>query len=247
MTGTKTKRGPSERAKRPTRSSAGASFSCFQCGAKVSYDSDRCPKCRSSYIKGLKEEDVDELLKAEKALDEPFVDFVEAHGSTVVHFDADISMMNLLDDEGADPGFVSECSNCGTVVEINTSRCPMCGSALEHLNVGLVDMFADMEFDPQPSEDADCPYCGEHVTLRSGDCPSCGKTVGFKDAHDPALKVSPVLKARDVVFLHLDIATGEIDILKRNTARHCYDQMSLHLNGAGNGEAAKGRSGLSRG
>mgnify|MGYP001029601893 CR=1 FL=1 len=53
--------------------------------------------------------------------------------------------------------------------------------------------------------------------------------------------------ARDVVFLHLDIATGEIDILRRNTARHCYDQMSLHLKGAGNGEAAKGRSGLSRG
>lgn len=246
MTGTKAKRGTSKQAKTPTQGSAGASFTCYQCGARVSYDSDQCPKCRSSYIKGLKDEDVDELIKAEEMPEEPTEDFVEAHGSSVVHFDADITIMNLLDDDRTDPGFVSECSHCGTVVELSTSRCPMCGTPLEHLSVGLVDMFADMEFDPEPFEDADCPYCGEHVTLRSGDCPSCGKAVDVRDERDPTLKVRPVLTARDVVFLHLDIETGDINVLKRNTMRHRYDQMSVHLNGADNGHQSKGRSGLSR-
>lgn len=243
MTGPKAKRGAPRHAKRQADRPAGASFTCYQCGARVSYDSDQCPGCRSFYIRGLRDEDINELVKAEELCEEPEVDLVDNHGSSVVHFDADMDIMSLLDDGRAEPGFVSECSHCGTVVELSTSRCPMCGTPLEHVSVGLVDMFADMEFDPEPFEDADCPYCGEHVTLRSGDCPSCGEPVDVRDERDPMLKVRPVLTARDVVFLHLDIETGEIDILKRNTTRHRYDQMSVHLDAADESGRGKGRTG----
>lgn len=247
MTGPKPKRCDSKHMKRPTPKPATASFRCFQCGAEVGADADRCPNCRSFYIRGLKEEDVDELRRAEEMFDDPLVDFVEAHGSSVIDFDADIAIMSLLDDDRTDPGFVSECSHCGTVVELMTATCPMCGTPLEHLSVGLVDIFADMEFDPEPFLDADCPYCGEHVTLTSGNCPSCGEAVDVRDERDPTLKVRPVLRTKDVVFLHLDIETGEINVLKRNGVGHGYDQVFLHLNGAGNDGLGKGRPGPLRG
>lgn len=246
MSDPKAKHGASRREKKKAQGSATASFPCYQCGAEVSIDSDRCPKCRSFYIKGLKQEDIDELVKAERMCEEPQTDFVQAHGPSVVQIDGDIELMNLLDDGRFEPGFVSECSHCGTVVELTTSSCPMCGTHLEHVSVCLVDVFADMEFDPEPSQDADCPYCGEHVTLLSGDCPSCGKAVGMKDRRDPDLKVRPLLKARDVVFLHMDIETGEVRVLKRDPARHRYDHVSVHLNGAGS-DPGKGKPGLSRG
>lgn len=244
MSGRRTKRTPGKAPGKRTKGPAGASFRCCQCDAVVGSDSDRCPGCGAFYIRGLKDEDVDELSRAELLSEEPSVDFVEAHRSSTVQFDADIDIMSLLDDGITDPGFVSECSHCGTVVELSTSRCPICGTPMEHLKVGLVDMFTGMEFDPEPFDDADCPYCGEHVRPRAGDCPSCGKAIGFKSRRDPDMKVKPVLRDRDVVFIHLDIDTGDISVLRRDRTRHRYDQGLLHLNGAEDGSQGRAREGL---
>lgn len=230
------------RLKRPAR----ASFTCFQCGAQVSYDSDRCPGCKAFYIKDVRPEDVDELLRAEQARDANMDEIMKVHRSPLVHFDGELSLMRLLEDEKADPGFVSECSHCGTVVEVETDRCPMCGTPLDGDDEGLVGVFKDMEFDPAPFEEADCPFCGEHVRLESGSCPECGRALDTHDEGDPTLKVLPVLSADNVVFLHLDIETGEIDILQRNAARRRYDQASMFLDLADNGGHGRGRSGLSR-
>lgn len=239
---------PPKPAMRRLKKPAGASFTCFQCGAQVSYDSDRCPKCKSFYIRDVRDEDVDELMRAEQAR-EPLDEFLDSHGPPLIHFDAEFGLMKLLEDEHADPGFVSECSHCGTVVEVDTQRCPMCGTPLDMDDPGLVGVFKDMEFDPGTLEDSDCPYCGERVNLDSGVCPACGEKLESRDGADPSRKVLPVLVADNVVFLHLDIETGEIDILQRNAARHRFDQASMFLDLAGNGGHghARGRPGLSRG
>ena len=236
---------PPRHAEARLKTPAGATFTCFQCGAQVSYESDRCPKCKSFYIRDVRDEDVDELLKAEQAR-EPLEEFIDMHGSPLVHFDAEIGLMKLLEDERTDPGFVSECPHCGTVVEVETHRCPMCGTSLDTDDPGLVGVFKDMDFDPGPFEDADCPYCGEHVSLDSGSCPACGEALDLSDESDPALKVLPVLCADNVVFLHLDIETGEIDILQRNAARRRYDQASIFLDLAENGGHGRRDPGLSR-
>jgi rubrerythrin len=221
-------------------------FTCYQCGAQVSFDSERCPRCKSFYLKNLRDEDVDELLRAEQMRDTPLDDFVERANSPVVHFDAETGVMHFLEADKGEPDFVFECAHCGTVVELNTDRCPICGTKLELGDTGLVGMFTDMEFDAGPLDDADCPFCGEKVSLDSGKCPACSNDLGACGDCDPAHKVRPVLRAENVVFLHLDIVTGEINFLQRNTARHGYDQVSVQLDGIGNGGFEQDWSSLSR-
>jgi RNA polymerase subunit RPABC4/transcription elongation factor Spt4 len=237
---------PQKYATRRLKKPASASFTCFQCGAQVGYDSDRCPQCRSFYVKDVKPEDVDELLRAEQERDRASDEIGRIHGSPLVHFDGEFNLMRLLEDDRADPGFVSECSRCGTVVEVETRTCPMCGTPLDQDDEGLVGVFKNMEFDPAPFEEADCPFCGEHVRLESGNCPECGRVLDTRDEGDPALKVLPVLRADNVVFMHLDIETGEIDILQRNAARRRYDQASMFLDLAENGGHGRTKPGLSR-
>jgi len=222
------------------------SFPCFQCGARVPYDSDACPRCRAAYIRDVKIEDVDELLRAEEMRDLPLDDFVDRAGSPVVHFDAETGVMHFLEDDNGEPDFAFECTHCGTVVELNTDRCPICGTRLELGDTGLVGMFTDMDFDPGPFDDADCPFCGEHVTLVSGKCPSCLNNVCSECDHDPAGKIRPVLRADNVVFLHLDIGTGEINFLQRTTSRAGYEQASVQLDGIGNNGFDQDWSSLSR-
>lgn len=237
---------PQKYATRRLKKQAKASFPCFQCGAQVSYGSDRCPQCKSYYVKDVRPEDVDELLRAEQERDGSLDEIMRMHSSPLVHFEGEYSLMRLLEDERTDPGFVSECHQCGTVVEIDTNRCPMCGALLDQDDEGLVGVFKDMDFDSTPFEDADCPFCGDHVTLDSGTCPSCGRVLDAREKGDPNMKVLPVLRADNVVFLHLDIETGEIDILQRNPARHRYDQASMFLDLADNSGQGRGRPGLSR-
>jgi RNA polymerase subunit RPABC4/transcription elongation factor Spt4 len=230
------------RLKRP----AAASFKCFQCGAQVGYDSDRCPGCKSFYVKDVRPEDVDELLRAEQERDGGVDEIMRVHGAPTVRVEGEFSLMRLLEDERTDPGFVTECRRCGTVIELDTDRCPMCGAPLGQDDEGLVGVFKDMEFDPSPFEEADCPFCGEHVRLALGSCPECGRALDTRDDGDPNLKVLPLLKADNVVFVHLDIETGEIDILQRNAARHRYDQASMFLDLAENGGHGRTKPGLSR-
>ncbi len=228
------------------KSAVKRSFACFQCGAQVSYEADRCPRCKASYIRDVRAEDVDELLRAEEMRDAPMDDIVDREGSPVVHFDAETGVMHFLEDDSGEPDFAFECTHCGTVVELNTDRCPICGTRLELGDTGLVGMFTDMEFDPGPFEEVDCPFCGEHVTLDSGKCPSCSNDVCGDRDHDPASKIKPVLRADNVVFLHLDIVTGEINFLQRNAARAGYEQASVQLDGIGNNGFEQDWSSLSR-
>lgn len=228
------------------RPSKPLTFTCFQCGAQVSYDSDRCPKCKSVYIRDINDSDVDELIKAEQMRDIPLDDFVDRGSSPVVHFDAETGVMHFLEEDSGDPDFVFECTHCGTLVELNTDRCPICGTQLELGDTGLVGMFTDMEFDPSTLEDSDCPFCGEHVNLDAGKCPACSSEFSPPDGRDPACKVRPILRVENVVFMHLDIETGEVNFLQRNVAKHGYEQASVQLDGIGNGGFEPDWSSLSR-
>lgn len=221
-------------------------FSCFQCGAQVPRDSDRCPKCKAFYVRGVKSEDVDELLRVEDMKEAAMEDFVERIGTSVIHFDADTGVMQFMGDRIRDPDISFECARCGTLVEFSTDRCPMCGSRPGLEDSGLMAIFDGMVFNPAPIRDADCPFCGERVSLDSGRCPKCSKDLGKCDERDPMWKVNPVLRLNNVVFLHLDIETGEISILQRNPAGRGYDHAFMRLDEVAGADAERSRCGSSR-
>ncbi|MBE0519033.1 MAG: hypothetical protein IH630_07425 [Thermoplasmata archaeon] len=220
-------------------------FQCFECGTQMPDGSERCPKCRALYIQGIDEAEMEELLRAENLKEFQPEDFVTKEGNPLIHFDAELGILHYLQDDKGGPDFVFECTHCGTVVELNTDRCPICGTRLELGDTGLVGIFTDMEFDSNPLGEVDCPFCGQHGPLDSGKCSVCGQMVENPEGTD-AGKIMPVLKVDNVVFLHLDIETGDVNYLQRAANKPGFEHSSVHLQGIGSSNFDQEWSGLSR-
>ncbi len=220
-------------------------FQCFECATQIPEGSERCPKCRTLYIQGIDEEQMEELLSAENLKEFQPDDFPSKDGNPLIHFDAELGILHYLQDDKGDPDFVFECTHCGTVIELNTDRCPICGTRMELGDTGLVGIFTDMVFDNNPLDEVDCPFCGQHGPLDSGKCCACGQMVENPDGED-AGKITPVLKVDNVVFLHFDVVTGDVNYLQRAANKPGFEHSSVHLQGIGSSSFDQEWSGLSR-
>jgi len=206
------------------------SFNCLECGAPLSLGADRCPKCNSRYVE-ISDEALKELESAEMDIGDESEDgeVVEKDGAPCIHFDLETGTVSYLEDDDRAPDFMLECSHCGTEIEFDTDRCPICGTALESSDVGLVSLFTDMKFDEVKEDEMDCPLCGEHVTLTKGKCPACSEIVQGWDPMDPSAKVDPVIHNDNVVFMHLDVETGELNYLQRMAKKLGFEQLTMQL------------------
>jgi len=233
---------------RASKPAAGSTqmFKCFECGTMMPVGADECPKCRIRYLKGLDERLIEELMMAEQLPDLKSEECIDKTQAPVVHLDTESGIMNFLNHDEGGPDIMFECSQCGTMIGLNVDECPMCGAKLELADAGLVGVFADMVFDDDPMEDIDCPFCGEHVALEDGMCPSCGETILARVEDESISRVNPVLKAENVVFLHLDIEAGELNYVQKAFKRVSYDHMSVQLEGIGTTDFDRNWSSLSR-
>ena len=206
------------------------SFNCHQCGAPLSLGAARCPKCNSRYVE-ISDEALKELESAEMDIGDEAEDgdVVEKEGAPCIHFNLETGTVSYLEDDGRDPDFMLECSHCGTEIQFDTDRCPICGTALGLSDTGLVSLFTDMKFDEVKDDEMDCPLCGEHVTLTKGKCPACSEIVQGWDPRDPSAKVDPVIHNDNVVFMHLDVETGELNYLQRMAKKLGFEQLTVQL------------------
>ena len=208
-------------------------FTCVQCGAEVPLEAERCPICQSLYIKDVSDEALDEVAAAEDALDEDADTFMATEATPCIHFDAETGTISYLENDNSDPDFMLECSHCGTGIQFTIDKCPICATKLDVTDTGIVSLFANMEFGENDlEEELDCPLCGEHVSLVQGACPACHEKV---EGADSAGKIEPVVHGDNVVFMHLDVETGELNYLQRLVKRLGFEQMTVHLDGIGKG------------
>jgi len=223
------------------------SFNCLQCGAPLSLGADRCPKCNSKYVE-ISDEALKELESAEMDIGDESEDgdVVEKEGAPCIHFNLETGTVSYLEDDGRDSDFMLECGHCGTEIEYDTDRCPICGTALGLSDTGLVSLFTDMKFDEMKEDEMDCPLCGEHVTLTKGKCPACSEVVQSWDPMDPSTKVDPVIHNDNVVFMHLDVVTGELNYLQRLAKKLGFEQLTVQLDGIGKGGFEQDWKSLSR-
>ncbi len=221
-------------------------FKCIQCGAMVPVDSERCPKCKVLYVAGVHDEELMQLQLAEMEDVDDTMDLLDRSDSPVIHFDAELGIINYLEEDKNEADFVFECSHCGTLIQFDTDKCPICGTALELGDTGLVGLFANMDFDGDPLTEVDCPFCGEHVSLKAGKCPACGTAVEVVESKDAAKKVAPVVRSENVVFLHLDVETGELNYLQKLAHRLGLERVSVKLDGIGKGGFEESWGSLSR-
>jgi ribosomal protein L40E len=225
-------------------------FTCAQCGASVPVGASQCPKCDSRFLKDISDEQLRGLESAERdTREEVFPDADRVVGrkeAPFIHFDAEDGTVSYLQDDHDMPNVSVICSHCDTEIEFQADRCPICGTKLDKNESGLVGLFTGMEFDTDESTEMDCPFCGEHVVMVNGTCPSCNVAVRPADIGGPAERIDPVIHTGNVVFLHLDVSTGEVNFLQKLAKKQGFEQTTVQLEGIGHSGFDKDWKGLSR-
>jgi len=156
------------------------------------------------------------------------------------HFDAQTGRVTYLDDEKSSLGEVCECHKCGTALQYETDRCPVCGARFDEGDTGIVGLLADRGLDWEACAELDCPQCGEHVTLVGGKCPACGTVLLSDDTGQEDAPRSSLVSAENVIFVHLDVESGEMEYLQRLHKNRGFEHMAVRLDGAGSDEPQGG-------
>jgi RNA polymerase subunit RPABC4/transcription elongation factor Spt4 len=220
---------------RDVQENAVPTFACLKCGCPVPESADRCPGCNTLYIRNLLEEDLLQLESVEdNTRDEQGV-VLSNEEFPCMHFNAESGTINCLKTDLKAPDFEFECSHCGTLIGFDTDTCPICGTKFELADTGIVSLFADMEFDKDCTGEIACPLCGEKGVPDQGKCPACKEIIHGDDPKDPDIKVAPVIHNQNVVFMHLDVESGEVNYLQRLARTLGFEQLTVKLDGIGSG------------
>lgn len=145
-----------------------------------------------------------------------------------VSFDAETGKISThVDTQEPDEG--RECFKCGTTIEFDAVRCPICGVKFDEGDWGLVSLLGDQCFDWLASDEIDCPVCGERVSCSDGVCPGCGASIVAAPREEGTARLSPVVKGENVVFLHLDVESGEVEYLRKSGKSRGFQHMAVYL------------------
>lgn len=208
-------------------------FKCAKCGCTLKAHTAECPICGERYI-DIPKEALEELERAEKdsstALDE-IID-TDEQGAPCVIFDATEGVVDFIQKDARAFEVALICSECGTALEFATDKCPICGTELETADAGLAGLASEMSFEEYASEEIDCPQCGEKVKLAKGKCPVCKTLVMRSDPHGVLRRLDPVIHGDNVIFLHLDVESGELNYLQRAVRKEGFEKLTIRLEAA---------------
>ncbi len=209
-------------------------FACLDCGAIIPVGSVRCPACNILYVDDPSGDGAggDSNLEREESLEWDTV--LKDKSMAFVHFDVDTGNVTCLEMGQEESDFGLECHNCGAVTVFATSKCPLCGHSFDDDDTGLVMLLEGLKFDLDGDTEMDCPSCGEHVVVDGQRCPSCKEVINPPTSHNEAAGVLTLLKERNVVFVHLDIARGDLYFASRTKAKEAPVQQRVHLDSIGN-------------
>jgi len=209
------------------------SFRCMMCGCILEAHTVECPICGERYL-DLPRDALEALEKAEKD-DSQVLDSLSGEGgceAPCVLFDAEEGVIDFLEKDSKAFEVALICSECGTALEFATDKCPICGSDMDNPDAGLVGLVAEMTFDGDASEELDCPQCGERVMLEKGKCPECKVSIMRPDPKGRPQRLDPVIHGDNVIFLHLDVESGELNYLQRAMKKEGFEKMTIRLEGA---------------
>jgi len=228
-------------------------FTCVECGTGMQPGIFVCPRCRAKYLTDIPPEAVAELEEAVASASEnedyenDDADALAFDEFPIIHFDAVDGVISYLEHRDGGSDFELECSSCGTLIQIDIDRCPLCGASLEVMDAGLVNLISNAEFADEAVPEMECPQCGEHVVLQDGRCPAC-ESVILGRGPDEAVgrKIIPLIRNENVVFVHIDMETGDLNYLQRHLKRAAIEHVSIQLEGIDDNGYSEDRRGLSR-
>ena len=156
------------------------------------------------------------------------------------HFDAQTGKVVYIDDDKNSFGAVCECHKCGTVMQFEADKCPVCGTRFDEGDTGIVALLGKEGVDWSSTPEMDCPQCGEHVKLVNGTCPECEASIIPSSRADADELLDRLVSAENVVFVHLDVESGEIEYLQRLGGNRGFGHRAVHIQDAGSDGPAEG-------
>lgn len=157
-----------------------------------------------------------------------------------VHFDAETGLVSYIDDDKSAFGAVCECPKCGTALQFEAERCPVCGTRIDEGDSGIVSLLGEKGFDWRGPPEMDCPQCGEHVRLVRGVCPSCRADIMPAGGAEADEHPGRLVSAENVVFVHLDVESGEVEYLQRLDRSRGLGHVAVQLKDDGSNGSAEG-------
>ena len=94
---------------------------------------------------------------------------------------------------------------------------------------GLVRLLMGLKFDPDNDASLNCPSCGEQVSIDRGMCPKCHELIRAKDPYALESQVLPLIDAKNVVYVHFDVASGDFKFIQRSSAMQKTELQEIHL------------------
>lgn len=221
-----------------SRRSRPKTFECSECGARIPEQSDMCPVCHIKYLRDICPEALEELDRAMSDAGRELSDLIEIHdvdSLPVLHFDTVEGIMNFLEEDSAEAEFVLECPHCSAVVQIDVDRCPICSTALESSDIGILSLLRGTDFDSSDMTELECPQCGEHVNLVDGACPECGSLILDPEGSGDEKKLIPIVGSDNIVFVHMDLEKGDLNYVQKHLSKSSLDHISIQLEQIGSG------------
>jgi len=207
-------------------------FRCLKCATLVPLDSERCPKCGTTYVKDEISAETEEAeIDAELALDDIFEDvslLFEQDELGCGYFDVDHGIVAYVEPRHGSKDAVFECLNCKTIIEFDAGRCPFCNEPLKKIEEGIVEIVNGVivgeDLDMEISRDVFCPICGDLLALENGHCIVC-ETKLVSPSDDDLSCLCPVVPSANLVFLHLDVENGDLNYLSNSEEPSCEETL----------------------
>jgi len=207
-------------------------FRCLKCATLVPLDSERCPKCGTTYVKDEISKETEEAeIDAELALDDVFEDvspLFEQDELGCGYFDVDHGIVAYVEPRHGSKDAVFECLNCKTILEFEAERCPFCNEPLKKIEEGIVEIVNGVivgeDLDMEISRDVFCPICGDLLALEGGHCIVC-ETKLVSPSDEDLSCLCPVVPSSNLVFLHLDVENGDLNYLSNSEEPSCEETL----------------------
>ena len=157
-----------------------ARFSCTKCGADVTDDDDKCPKCDESFDDDEKDDatsddNSQEIVIVDSIADDEEEDEGGEEDEVKAEFTCTSCGADVFDSdekcrlcgEGIEGEEESDftCTSCGADAYDSDEKCGKCGEPFE----GVAD-------DDNPALH-NCPHCNKEISEKLNFCPHCGKTM----------------------------------------------------------------------
>lgn len=208
-------------------------FTCPRCGALVMANIDECPYCRARHIPDHLQDDRGEYAEGDLSGPEKKIFSFEDEKITCGHFDVENGIIFYAEDSEDDVSKgLCKCGNCGVHLKFLTLKCPLCGNDIHGEMSEIAESFFDAEVGEELEEQLDseltCPVCGELAHLRNGRCTKCNtQLISIED--DPRCRIRPILSLDSLVFVHLNVANGEVRYFRKGEKRLITDSFTLEL------------------